>query len=660
MRSPYITGESNPLSIAIKTPAPYDYRAVWGDFHFADGIKESLERLGHKVRIDFVQDWYRPEFMKDDVVIVLRGPTSYRPKKGQITLLWLIYHPDQVLYDELMLYHGIFVASESYAALLKHSTSLNIIPLLQGCDHHRFPFFVQPEQTRERGIFVGNSRNVLRNMVKWSVQNNTPLDLYGREWDGLLPADSLKKIRKGRTVDNKELYKYYANAAFVLNDHWETMMQYGFISDRIFDVLACGGTLISDYCPSIPYLFDDAVITVKNEEEFKTAIANLAPASIEEKKKISDFIHKHHSFDQRAQTIDLWLEDFKANKKRKDYDAHQTYRQKKRHKVGLLCASENGHVDIAALIRLVSPLTTDEAFSKIELVHLDRINDPALEIVDSCIVQANTPLTLETAEMLNQSLQQKSIPLYVDMEGDYSTIDHKLTPIHILMGYAKMAWFSNHRLAMDYGSKAKQAIVNKTPIDPRLWRYDSTMINKEFSKDKIRFIYNDLYDVLHDPEMIYALFSNLNQHYPDRFEVFIIAREAPPIKAPWLKTIIVKDNHYALFTSWFIRNQKLFDVGLVPAMDARINPYKTDLRALEYAQIGLLPMVVNNDIHANLLKSKIAIGCDESMESWVEACSKLLTNPNAFKPMREAAFDFTQQARTVFNKPHPLLKTLMP
>ena len=647
------------LSFAIKTPAPYAARANWGDFHFAETLKEALERLGHKARIDFVHDWYKPEFMQDDVAIVLRGRFQYKPQKGQITLLWLISHPEKIPYEELSLYHAIFIASQSYAALLEHSTSLNILPLLQCSDHQRFPFVETLDNTEKKGLFIGNSRNVYRDMVKWSVQNNIEFELYGQHWERFIPPPILKKILKAQSIDNKKIYHHYANAAFVLNDHWQTMVQYGFVSDRVYDVLACGGTLISDYCPSISYLFDDAVTTVKNEEEFKTAITHLTIPALGDRQKISDFIHKHHSFDQRAQAICTWLEDFKVKKKRKNYGACETYRPKQRHKVGLLCGSENGHVDSAALIRLVSPLTTEEAFSKVELIRLNDANDPTLRELDSCIVQANAPLTLEAAETLNQNLQKNSIPLYMDMEGDYSTLNmNEDTPIKLLLNNAENTWFSNHKLAIDCGNMVKQAMVNKTRIDPRLWRYDPAMIKMEFSKDKIRFLYNNLYDTPDHPEMIYELFSTLNQHYPDRFELLMIAREAQPMQAPWLKNIVVKDNNYPLLISWLIRNNSLFDVGFVPKMDAEINPYKSDLRALEYAQIGLLPMVANDDTHTSLLKHRIAIGCDEPMESWVEACSKLLTNPDAFKPMREAAFRFIQQERTVFNKPHPLLKII--
>ena len=45
----------------------------------------------------------------------------------------------------------------------------------------------------------------------------------------------------------------------MLNDHWDTMRAWGFVSNRIFDVLACGTPVISDHLPEIEELFDGAV-----------------------------------------------------------------------------------------------------------------------------------------------------------------------------------------------------------------------------------------------------------------------------------------------------------------------------------------------------------------------------------------------------------------
>lgn len=40
--------------------------------------------------------------------------------------------------------------------------------------------------------------------------------------------------------------RYYRSAVWALNDHWSDMRDRGFVSNRVFDVLASGGRLLTD------------------------------------------------------------------------------------------------------------------------------------------------------------------------------------------------------------------------------------------------------------------------------------------------------------------------------------------------------------------------------------------------------------------------------
>ena len=56
---------------------------------------------------------------------------------------------------------------------------------------------------------------------------------------------------KGEGIPNAELRRYYSAADIVLNDHWDDMRTEGFISNRIYDALACGAFVISDHIEGI-------------------------------------------------------------------------------------------------------------------------------------------------------------------------------------------------------------------------------------------------------------------------------------------------------------------------------------------------------------------------------------------------------------------------
>jgi hypothetical protein len=101
--------------ISIKI-AVRGYKGInnWADFHYASEMKKQLKRLGHSVRIDIFPEWYRDESFGDDVVIVLRGFSAYKPSGSHINLMWNISHYENVTSDEYAGYDHVFISSEDW------------------------------------------------------------------------------------------------------------------------------------------------------------------------------------------------------------------------------------------------------------------------------------------------------------------------------------------------------------------------------------------------------------------------------------------------------------------------------------------------------------------------------------------------------------------
>ena len=113
-------------------------------------------------------------------------------------------------------------------------------------------------------LFVGNTRKVFRDSVKYAIKNNFDISVYGNGWNEFID----ERFIKGTYINNRELSKYYSSAKIVLNDHYSDMKQYGFVSNRIFDVTFCGGFIVSDYQEDIKTIFKGSIPTYKNEKEF--------------------------------------------------------------------------------------------------------------------------------------------------------------------------------------------------------------------------------------------------------------------------------------------------------------------------------------------------------------------------------------------------------
>ncbi len=295
----------NTYRIAIKVPAPNDQeKHKWGDYHFADSLMSSLKSLGQFVRLDLLDSWECAESASDDIVIVLRGLSEYKPRKDQINIMWNISHPDKISDHEYLNYDLVFVASKLYAdSLQDRIPDANIKPLLQCTDSRRFFLETNGEHPEHEVLFVGNSRRIYRDVVKHSVNTDLPLSIYGGLWGELVPDAYIK----GENVPNKELRKYYRGARVVLNDHWDSMRESGFISNRLFDVVASGGIAVSDHIDGMQEVFGDSVVTYRgSQEDFSKAVETAM--TLPRVESDSRYILKHHTFDARAKEIMLEID----------------------------------------------------------------------------------------------------------------------------------------------------------------------------------------------------------------------------------------------------------------------------------------------------------------------------------------------------------------
>jgi spore maturation protein CgeB len=304
-------GLSKMFRIAIKVPCPSESEAhLWGDYHFAQSLAKELRALGHSVRVDFLNEWNYANRLRDDAVICLRGLSQYNPTPDQINICWLISHPDTVSMSELQQYDRVYVASHKYCVSLRQAGLANVDVLLQCVDTDMFRPQDQDDQKGGKEfdvLFVGNSRNVVRPIVRDAISVNAPLTVIGSGWNELVP----RKLILQQSVPHTELPETYAKARVVLNDHWDTMAGHGFISNRLFDCVAIGAYVISDYVEGISDLFGPLVKQYKSPDELKALIDEglLRSYQPDGDRATARAISDANSFQARARTIS----DFIAN-----------------------------------------------------------------------------------------------------------------------------------------------------------------------------------------------------------------------------------------------------------------------------------------------------------------------------------------------------------
>ncbi|MDH3299817.1 MAG: glycosyltransferase family 2 protein [Acidimicrobiia bacterium] len=274
---------SLPLSVSIRVAAPFADRLEWGDHHLANAMARSLAGLGHRAVVR-----YRDSLLSagdEDVNIVLRGAVPFAPRPWAVNVLWIICDPEQVEPSELQSFDLVRVASASYAALLNCVPGISARPLLQASG------FTPPEQRRPlpssnsdfeaddwkscvdgRVLFVGNSRGDHRPLIDMAVAVGLNPVVVGSGWDGTTVAPHVV----ADFVDNRDLPSLYRRASWVLNDHWPSMVDFGIVSNRLFDVLAAGGMAVSDRLDELATVLP-SVVQVDGEERLAEIVTGTRP-----------------------------------------------------------------------------------------------------------------------------------------------------------------------------------------------------------------------------------------------------------------------------------------------------------------------------------------------------------------------------------------------
>ena len=245
------------LTFAIKIGAP-DRRSAqrWGDLHFANALARELQRLGHRTLVQTLDEWDAEEGSRRDVVIHLKGLTRYEPRPGQFNVLWSISHPDELTAEECNGFDLVCVASPSFASELGDRTTTPVMVLEQATDPRVFRPDPRPEFAHDL-VYVANSRNVLRPIMRDLLPVDHDLAVWGANWGGLIPSS----LVVAEHVPNDQLHQIYSSAGIVLCDHWDDMRHHGYISNRVYDALACGAFVISDDVAGLSERFGDAVVT---------------------------------------------------------------------------------------------------------------------------------------------------------------------------------------------------------------------------------------------------------------------------------------------------------------------------------------------------------------------------------------------------------------
>lgn len=252
--------------IKLIVPANPKGQEYNGDYHYAVALQHEFERRGYIVDFRYIEDWYKP--FDGKYVIVIRGAFKYECEPWNYNIMWNISHPEDITTEEYASYDAVCIASSKWEAdtrarLDRFGSETLTETMLQCTDENVFGRnFISDDIYRDI-LFVGMRHPEGRKIVDDLLPTEYDFALYGPRWKGYIPLSYLK----GEVVLNDDLPKYYHGSAITLNDTRPEMKAAGFVSNRIYDVLAAGGFVISDYIEDIQEIFGNTVITYDGTHE---------------------------------------------------------------------------------------------------------------------------------------------------------------------------------------------------------------------------------------------------------------------------------------------------------------------------------------------------------------------------------------------------------
>lgn len=290
------------VDLLIAAPADPGAHASWGDVHFARGLQLGLQSQGVGSRLLFRDEHLRSAPPPpDSALLVLRG--KYAPPASWLThqpyrcrAMWLISWPLNPTPAELASYNCLFVASAQDTPRIARLSCRPTATLLQATG---FQHFGPPEAATGSLLFVGNTRGVSRPIVTAFHSAGLPLELIGEGWE-LLGLQT-----KATSIANHRLPSRYRRALAVLNDHHQAMADYGYLNNRVFDVLACAVPVITDAAPGCPPELEPAVVVHPAGGDPITSLERAADLRAQPRQLIgiARAVRTRHSFEVRAREL---------------------------------------------------------------------------------------------------------------------------------------------------------------------------------------------------------------------------------------------------------------------------------------------------------------------------------------------------------------------
>ncbi len=245
-----------PLVISVRSPSDKEndpeMLPLWGDYWVKVKLEQEFTQMGLVVSQE-----------NPDIILHFLGLPPKSMPEHTYNIVWNYSHPDIIDPEILRRFDKITCAAVDFIPKLEAYGYLKP-ELLPACTS-KTPYKTEPVYDI---VFLGNarlSRPDGRGVVADMLAAGLDFKVWGYYWDRLLP----EKYYGGKYWEYDRLEELYAGTRITLNDHHPDMAREGYVSNKVFDILASGGFVISQSNAGLKPLFGDSVPEYETPEQLK-------------------------------------------------------------------------------------------------------------------------------------------------------------------------------------------------------------------------------------------------------------------------------------------------------------------------------------------------------------------------------------------------------
>lgn len=268
-----------------------------------------------------------------------------------------------------------------------------------------------------------------------------------------------------------------------------------------------------------------------------------------------------------------------------------------------------------------------------------RANDVHRYQADVIVTHRIAVATLAEAEELSAYAAEHKIPLIYDLDDNLSALDPlaengRYQPLLAVVNHfsanADVIWASTVELRNELlAGGASNVEVHRNALDPGVWAAAMQRPPASGLSDPVRILYMGTMTHNDDLVMISEALKELKGKHGDGVDISLIGVKEGAATQDWYSALSVPPSvggSYPAFASW-IGAISPFDIGISPLRDTRFNRSKSEIKVLDYAALGLAPVVSDLEPY----RSTVTQGVNGMLvagdpKEWFEVLDRLVSN----------------------------------